>query len=299
MEAPTGGVADGDRIDFSDTIQASISHVASGDIPLFVTVGLDFGTSSTKVVVGLPFEAGAPSVAIPSPRFCRVEDHPYLWRTALWLNGDAFIPYAVDSSIFFGYLKRRMIEVSGGDSSNDRSVVASSVEKSEAATAYVAYVLHYTKGWVVRNRPELLKGRDPVWFVNIGLPASTYDDPPLFSGYRRMAAAALMLVNARQSIGREAVRAFLQNRDVWRAGDSGEEAERLGVAVTPEVAAGATSFAKSHKGATGLYLMVDVGAATLDVCVFRLNKDPSGPDHYPLLAADVRPLGVQALHWFL
>ena len=300
VEAPRGTVAEGDRIDFRRTLQASTSYVASGGVPLFITVGFDFGTSSTKVVVGLPFEAGAPSVAIPSPRFCRVEGHPYLWRTALWLDGGMFMPYPTDSAIFFGDLKRGMMEGGGGggDTSNNRSGATSSVDKSEAAAAYVAYVLQHTRGWVARNRPELLKGRDPVWFVNIGLPASTYDNPPLFCGYRRMAAAALMLVNAQQSVERETVRAFLRNPDVWKAGDSSEEADRLGVAVTPEVAAGATSFAKSYRGATGLYLMVDVGAATLDACVFRLNIDPSGPDHYPLLAADVRPLGVEAVRWF-
>nr|WP_162093045.1 hypothetical protein [Bradyrhizobium sp. ORS 278] len=46
--------------------------------------------------------------------------------------------------------------------------------------------------------------------------------------------------------------------------------------------------------ALGLYLMVDVGAMTLDVCAFRLGQTDAATDLYGLLAAQVRPLGVEA-----
>ena len=76
-------------------------------------------------------------------------------------------------------------------------------------------------------------------------------------------------------------------------------AEALGVAVFPEAAAGMTGFAKSARNAPGLYLLVDVGAMTLDACMFRLNQHVSEADRYAFMAAQVRPLGVDSFHWFL
>jgi hypothetical protein len=57
-------------------------------------------------------------------------------------------------------------------------------------------------------------------------------------------------------------------------------------------------FANSTSSASGLYLLIDVGAMTLDVCAFRLVRQPSAVDKYALLVAQIRPLGVEALHWF-
>ena len=101
-------------------------------------------------------------------------------------------------------------------------------------------------------------------------------------------------------MGMEAIRTFLRNEIVKDAAQSRESAEALGIAVVPEVAAAATAFAKSTGAAPGLYLLVDVGATTLDACTFWLSKGlgEDGGDGYSLFNADVRPLGVEAFHWF-
>ena len=298
-EDPEVTVSDADREDFDNTARPEAGKVVADGTPLFVTVGVDLGTSSTKVVASLPYEAGRPAVAISAPRHGRVENHPYLWRTAVWLREDVFLAYPATEATLLCDLKRGMMDGSSGTAVSEALAAKRGVTRIEAATGYVAHVLYYAKGWLVRNRPRFFEGREPVWFVNVGLPASTYDKAMLFVAYRKMVAAAWMLVNSGERVRVDTIRAFLQDQGVQRAADSDGEAEALGVAVTPEVAAGATGFAKSYEGATGLYLMVDVGAATLDACMFRLNKSLTGPDQYPLLAADVRPLGVEALHWFL
>ena len=79
-----------------------------------------------------------------------------------------------------------------------------------------------------------------------------------------------------------------------------QKAEEPGVAVFPETAAETTGFAKSARGAPGLYLLVDVGAMTLDASMFRLKVDPDdNSELYAHMAAAVRPLGVDSFHWFL
>ena len=66
-----------------------------------------------------------------------------------------------------------------------------------------------------------------------------------------------------------------------------------------EAAAEMTAFAKSTRNAPGLYLLVDVGALTLDACMFRLKQNAHTGDLYAFMAAEVRPLGVESFHWFL
>ena len=180
----------------------------------------------------------------------------------------------------------------------ESSRTAEALTRIDAATAYVAYVIRYVEEWLLRNRERLFRRRTPVWFVNIGVPASNYDDQKLFGEYRLSAAAAFSLAHSHEAVCADTVKTFLRNEDVREAAGSAEAAADLGVAIVPEVAAGATGFAKSDESTTGLYLMVDVGAATLDVCMFRLHKNLTEPDRYLLLETQVQALGVEAYHCF-
>ena len=58
----------------------------------------------------------------------------------------------------------------------------------------------------------------------------------------------------------------------------------------PEVAAEVAGYARSEHRREGLHLMVDVGAGTMDVCGFLLNR-AEGTDRYPLLSSSVKLLG--------
>ena len=177
--------------------------------------------------------------------------------------------------------------------------LANYVTRTHAGTAHLAFVVRYVQGWLRANRSDHFRGRRPVWFVNVGIPTASYDDLRIFKSYRRIAAAALQLAKIDAPVTLEAVKLFLDDPHVVEAADSDDAAETLGVAVFPEAAAEMTGFAKSSRNAPGLYLLVDVGAMTLDVCMFRLNRQVSQADRYAFMAADVRPLGVDAFHWFL
>ena len=289
-----------DRARFDEIARAASVEPQNRDL-LFLTIGLDFGTSSTKVIVRMPYESTEPAVAIPAPEHCRSESHPYLWRTAIWLDeSGSFKAYAGGSSVLVDDLKWGMIERKTRECVvPESSRTTEDLTRIDAATAYVAYVIRYVEGWLLRNRERLFRRRTPVWFVNVGVPASNYDDQELFGEYRLSAAAAFSLAHSREAVCADTVKIFLRNEDVRQAAGSAAAAADLGVAIVPEVAAGATGFAKSDESTTGLYLMVDVGAATLDVCMFRLHKNLSEPDRYLLLETQVQALGVEAYQWFL
>ena len=298
-ELPPDNVSDADRSSFDELLRAGAASSPVVGEGLFVILGLDFGTSSTKMIVRLPYEAGEPTIAIPAPKPCRSYKDPYLWQTVLWLReGGTFYPWPETKATPLNTLKQGLIQ---GRSESEIPDLAGDIptSRAQAGVAYLTFIIRYVKGWLLRNRPDLFRGRKPVWFVNLGLPTASYDDQKLADPYRRIGAAALQLSKTNRPVTVEATRSFLAEPHVTKAGASAEAAEYLGVSVIPEAAAQMTGFAKSTRGAPGLYLLVDVGAMTLDACMFRLRQKPATRDLYAFLAAQVRPLGVESFHWFL
>lgn len=297
-EPPPRVISDVARSRFEAHLRTDVAPWDSAGEDLFIIVGLDFGTSSTKVIVRLPFEPGEPTIAIPAPVPCRSDNDPYLWQTVLWVKGNgAFVPWPEPGAEVLNALKQGLIQGRG------ETVISTSaaleITRTDAGVAYLAFVIRYVKGWLRIHRSDHFRGRRPVWLVNVGMPTASYDDLRISKPYRRIAAAAFQLAKVDSPVTLEAVQPFLHDPRVVDAGDSDEAAEALGVAVIPEAAAEMTGFAKSARNAPGLYLLVDVGAMTLDACMFRLNQRASQADRYAFMAADVRPLGVDSFHWFL
>ena len=294
-EPPPDAISPQNYADFERLISAGSPPApgAAGQ-ELFVTIGLDFGTSATKVIVRFPYEVATPTIAIPAPVPCKSTGHPYLWQSVLWVDQrgefkpwpdrDAHLLYALKQGVTGAYPDNAL---PGGPT------------RAEAAAAFLAFVIRHTRGWLLDHRPNIFRRRQPVWFVNVGLPAANFDNLVLASTYRRVAATALALANFQNAITVEATRLFLANPHVRAAAQSSVEAEALGVAIIPETAAEVAGFAKSTSRARGLYLMVDVGAMTLDICTFRLGERSMAENLYVLLLALVPPLGVEAYHWFL
>jgi hypothetical protein len=255
---------------------------------LFLWIGLDLGTSSVKVVVQLPYEAGEPKIAIPAPEFCLSDDHQYLWQSVLWVGAkDELSAYPITGGRAIQSLKQGILAAKPGEPVSLGDGSRTTVTRQEAMTAFLAFVARYVRGWLLTNRPNLFEKRRPVWFLNVGVPTATADEEEVTASYRHAASAAFLLSNDDAPIDVETVRAFISEAAKSEVDD---------VSLVPETTAEASTFARSHTGGRGLYLMVDVGATTLDVCTFRLDTDEN---KYALIRADVRPLGVEAYYWHL
>ena len=301
-EPPPASISKKERLRFQKLLQFGSDSSTTGGEDMTIILGLDFGTSSTKVIVRMPYEAGEPTIAIPAPYPCRSGDHPYLWQTVLWLKDeDTFLPWPEPGARILNSLKQGLIQ-GRNETKIRRGRATVEVTAQVAAVAYLSFAIRYVRGWLLHNRPNLFRKRKPVWLVNLGMPAASYDDPKLVKPYRCIGAAALQLAKIADPITVKASQRFLDDRYVAEAGKSEENAKRLGiavgVAVVPEAAAEMTSFAKSTRNAPGLYLLVDVGAMTLDVCMFRLKQEANPSDLYAFMAAQIRPLGVDSFHWF-
>jgi len=53
---------------------------------LYLTIGFDFGSSCTKIIVKAPFSQRESSFALDVPVFFRMDDHPHLWKAVLCMD---------------------------------------------------------------------------------------------------------------------------------------------------------------------------------------------------------------------
>lgn len=289
-EAPPNAMSEDEESEFRQTLGAALRGSGTTNRRVDIYLGVDMGTSSTKVVARLPYVADSPCIPIPAPRHCRSGGHPALWQTVLWRRDKTYTALPESDARPIRNLKQAAVRAAADG-------LRPGGQTASAAAAYLGYVIRHAKGWLLANRASLFTNLDPRWIVQVGLPAKSCDDLRLAKAYRQIALGAVEVSSEPGDITTDVISKHLGDGDIALAADSNEMSLERGVAVFPEIAAATTSFSKSNERANGLYLIVDVGAMTLDVCTFQLGQE-GGKDTYSVFEADVRPLGVDALRWF-
>lgn len=306
---PTGVITrDPAPVPASDFDCAKLNHIlehgddtsqGSSEDLLHINIGIDFGTSSTKTVVRMPYEPGEPIYVIPVPTMCSAENSPTLWRTAIWLRdeGEISISPVRDAEVLETLKQDLIIEsASNGAANNMRQ---RKIDPEQAATAYLAYIIRYVRGWLLLNKTEAFVNRKPVWRVNVGMPAENYDEPKLAESYRRIVAAARLLADLGLPIADDSTALVLGEPDILDAA-SNDSIDQFALGIVPEAAAEMTSLAQSsdERVSEGLYMLIDVGALTLDMSTFTIFEIDK-KNTYSFLNARVLPLGVESFLWFL
>ena len=287
-----------DRAPYEEFLRIGSAPAPSTGETLLGVIGIDCGTSSTKVVVRFPEEPGAPGFAVEFPDWCRAEKCPHLWSTFVWAQSDGTLtPWADGQGAPVTRLKTGIM------SARPNEIAVSNGGQSptyfDAAIAYLAYVIRYSRGWLISTVPEQFRGRRARWLVNVGLPSQDYDNELLVRTYRNVAAAAVRLADSGRPVTVMETRRVLSEISPADTGTDQEGIRRHGIGVIPELAAEVAGFAQDPaRRADGLYVMIDVGAGTLDVCTFNIGTW-NYTDQYSLFAAEVKPLGVAAEKWFL
>lgn len=271
--------------------------------PCYVFIGLDFGTSCTKVVLRTPYEQQR-TFAVPFGTVAH-DSSPYLLPSVLWVdNKGATSLTPIDGGFHLRDIKYhlmqpkpRSVPVING-STGDRAF-----DPHIAAVAFLALALRQVRQWFLSTHATTYDGFDLVWQVNLGLPSADYADVDLCRRYLRMAGAAWQLSLTRGLINLEQAEAnynevkingehfSIHEGGAVDVGGAGEAELRL----VPEVAAEVVGYARSDMRREGLHLLMDVGATTLDICGFIL-REHEGDDRYDLLTTDVRNLGAMMLY---
>ncbi len=269
-----------DRLGYADSGRA-------GECVL--VIGFDFGTSTSKVVVHAPYIPGAPRF-LARREHRTIDDGDWLWPSSFTEDPDGVCHLDGGDA----GRRRRGIKLNLMDAASAGGDTERGAEARKAVAAYFGLMLRAVRTQVLETHADILRTFATLdWSLNAGIPSGTpdtgsRDEPPrtaLQAAFRRAAEAGWQLSLRDAPIRME---------DAEEALRSGEKAD-IEIGLFPEVMAGAYGYARSEERRDGLHLMMDVGAGTVDACLFRLRTKDEVED-WPLLEARVERLGTAELH---
>ena len=251
---------------------------------LEIVIGLDFGTSASKVVVRVPDLPGEQAFAVDFGEFAH-PSMPCLLPTRLWVaeNGECDLARREGGRVI-NDIKLELF--ADGDHLNNRNGPTRQGFSVEAiATAYLALLLRHTRHSFLEGRRNLVGHAESLnWSMNLGVPSPCIEDNAENARFRLVGKAAWMLSVMAGSItvGRaeDELRYMRDAPDYWERDDDGLACD---FELIPEIAAAASGYALTDVRREGLHLIVDIGAATVDLCGFLLYARDG--DRYSLLTA--------------
>ncbi|WP_375739321.1 hypothetical protein [Pseudomonas boanensis] len=248
-----------------------LAENASEDAEL--TIGLDFGTSSVKAVI--TDKAKNISYAVP------------------FRDGVGVGSYLLPSTLKKG--EQQIHDLKMALLSNPGSQHC-----QENVVEFLARVIRHVRGWLFVTHGKVYQRSYILWGLSIGLPVASMREKPIVELYKVLGYAAWLAAGSSELvISRETIWNALERAKQLDPG-SDEAIDEAGVeiALAPEVAAQIHGFVSSgayDPHGQNIFLMVDIGAGTLDASVFRIERQ-GGRDRFIAFSATVEPNGVMCWH---
>lgn len=240
-------------------------------------MGLDFGTSSVKVVLGDRGAGKAYAVAFVEATGV----NSYLLPSRVFETDGVF-------SLSQGLTAHRDLKLRFLTNILDRYW-------RETLVGFFGLIIRRCRAWLFREHADTFIGRNLLWKLVLGRAVDRAMDDDVGYVMARIAVAAWSVARGQGSIDRKAcANAVLLVQDITELGN-----ESLELSVVPELAAQIHGFVMSRQfdpKAKNIYLIVDVGAGTVDVSLFRVKPTPIGTWDYSLFTSVVEPNGVMNLH---
>ncbi|WP_300338260.1 hypothetical protein [Accumulibacter sp.] len=247
-----------------------------------LVLGLDFGTSSVKTVIG--DSALGKAFAVPFRDGDGVKR--YLLPSRLYETGGC---YSLGN---------------GGEAHRDLKLALiaapSSAPQQERVAAFLALVIRHARGWLFTTQRDVYRRSRLVWKLAIGLPIAYHLDDELFRVFTKVGQAAWLAAGDQEEVSALSVKDALLKAERARI-DPGilSEDEDVEVSIVPEVAAQIYGFVNSSrfdKNAPNIYLLTDVGAGSVDSALFHVKPAKGGRWDFEFLTSVVEPHGVMNLH---
>jgi hypothetical protein len=269
--------------------RSDASRSAPSAAPVLINLGIDFGTSFTKVCFRdegqeqsgiVRFGHNHETAIIPSIVYVAADGTLLMGHHAATSEGLRPIRY----------LKMRLADLLPVA---DARASEAALEAEDGLTAkalsawYLVNVIREAKYYLALHQEERLRGREVLWSANLGVPVEHYDSPALveFEETLRVAWAWSRSGAVLTSLP-EVVSAYRAARDD-AAGDANFHA-------IPEIAAAVQSFVSMREASPGFYLFFDIGGGTVDGVAFKFANEDGGKrvDFY---SGRVAPLGLAVL----
>lgn len=224
-------------------------------------LGLDLGTSCSKVVIGDPGWKNK-SYAVSFGNGDR--------KISAWLHPTRFS----DES----NLKMRLMNDPASDQVRD------------LLACYLANVIRHSRSWFDSNGPADYRRRGSRWSLNLGFPDKSVKGSRLASAYSEVATVAVALASALDPPSPELASRVRRRERVIEPFIPPSR-----VSLYPEIAAQLAGYVNSPHRKRGNLLLIDVGAGTLDVSTIILHED-GDRDVISFHVCEVAPLGVLRLY---
>lgn len=259
------------------------AHAGTWDDERKVAIGLDFGTSSVKVIIGdsvlekafaVPFNDGA-------------DIRRYLLPSRLYETASNF-------SLDKGRRVYRDLKLSLLADPDDE-------EAQVRVTALLALVIRHARGWLLSEHRDVYRQTNILWKLAVGLPAAHHLRDEHQSLFQKVSQAAWLAASSnKQELSRDTISVALARAEQLIAGATiTRQSEETEVSVVPEIAAQIYGYVASNrfdKKAKNLFLMVDVGAGTVDSSLFQVKAGRGGKYGFTFYTSQVQPNGVMNLH---
>ncbi len=258
-----------------------------------VVIGLDFGTSASKVVISLPGSESPPAFAVDFGLYAH-SSMPYLLPTRIWVSAEGSC--SLEKQRGAHEVKDIKIELFTREQEiiSNRGPTKQSYAPEDAAIAYLALLLRYARLWFMTNKAEIVRHyRKLIWSVNLGVPSPCIEDTVEQRRFKVVGRAAWRLSLKASDV--QLCSAKKEREHIEEGCSSPEDGGDCWFALIPEGTAGAIGYAWSPGRRNGLHLLVDIGASTVDVCSIIIHNR-GGEDRYSLLDANVKHYGTIRLH---
>jgi hypothetical protein len=248
-----------------------------------VVIGLDFGTSSVKTIIA--DRALAKAFSVP---FSTTEGiGRYLLPSRLFETDGTYL--LVDGDITHRDLKLSLL------------ADPDDTEAQIRVAAFLALIIRHSRGWLLSEHRDVYRQTNILWKLAVGLPAAHHLHSEHHALFQQVAQAAwLVAASSKLEITRESVGYALSRAEQLVTGSPpSRPAEEAEISVVPELAAQIYGYVASNRfnrNAPNLYLMVDVGAGTVDSSLFRVEHSTGGKKKFTFFTSQVQPNGVMNLH---
>lgn len=253
----------------------------SVEYDLIINIGLDFGSSTTKVCYRLQGNRiDKKSAVIFSGR--SVSPDGLLRDSEIYVSED--LKY-MGWKKFPGCKTVRFLKTYLINNHQD-------TEKCKTIKAmcayYLASIFTLSKQYIERVEAELLKKQRVLWVINIGLPVDQ-DEPGLETAYKEIVNVAVLRCDE----------AFLYphiSLEHWKSfyeQSRGQSPTDIIIYLTPELLAEVIDVFEDPEVGEGISMIIDIGSATVDIAIVELDRHSSAESYLVnFICAKVAALGV-------
>ena len=224
-----------------------------------ITIGLDFGTSYTKVCVRF----GDNHYIVDWNGISNFSDKHTLPSELSYLkDGSCQIGRSADAHLVVSSLKIPLLEKNTVD------------DTYQNALQYIALVLNYVRSWWFHHHANLSRNNALDWVVNIGCPSEQVEDNYWIIKYKKLVSEAW-------------VKSFTNSNPIKLHEDN--------IAVIAEFVAEIASYTKSALRQADLHLLIDIGGGTVDIVTFNIHRNKNDEEIFPIFDSEVINLGTHYL----